>query len=277
MSVVRRLSLVGALLLSAALPIPADAVAGELADRAKTAEELIAGGKPVQALAEMEASFNAAWDLAPLGFSEALFVAARPSGFGIYDARVSSVFREGEDMLVYAEPFGFGYGREGELFLIDFKADFQLKTPTGQILHEQKGFADLKMKSRRRNKEFQVFITYNFSGLKPGDYILTTRLHDEHSDKVAGFDLPFTITAATPPSAPAPDVGAPAETGTPPAEPQTPAPQTPAPETRIPDAEAPEAPAPASPTGEAPAPGTPAPAAPASQAPSPDTAPVPQP
>ncbi|WP_157775335.1 hypothetical protein [Hartmannibacter diazotrophicus] len=180
------------------------ALAGELVDHATTAEKLLGEDKPVQALAEMEAAFNAAWDLAPLGFSEALFVAARPAGFGIYDARPSNIFKEGEDMLVYAEPFGFGYGRDGELFLIDFKADFELRTPTGQVLHQQDGFADLKMRSRRRNKEFQVFITYNFSGLKQGDYVLVTRLHDLHSDKVASFDLPFTIvpgdSSSTPPA-----------------------------------------------------------------------------
>ncbi|ODN71724.1 hypothetical protein [Methylobrevis pamukkalensis] len=233
MSVPRCLRRVAAaVLLGAALCGPA--AAGELADRSKAAEALLADGKPVQALAEMEAAFNAAWDLAPLGFSEALFVAARPSGFGIYDARLTNIFKEGEDMLVYAEPYGFGYGRDGELFLIDFEADFELKTPTGQILHEQKAFADLKMKSRRRNKEFQVFITYNFSGLKPGDYVLTTRLHDLHSDKTGAFELPFTLMAAPRPGDPA----------TPAPAPVTPAPAAPSTDAPVIDAPATEAPGP---------------------------------
>lgn len=217
-----RVALVAAGLLAAA-PVVGTGAA-ELADRARVAEGLLTENKPVQALAEMEAAFNAAWERAPLGFSEALFVAARPAGFGIYDARPTGVFQEGEDMLVYAEPFGFGYGRENELFLIDFKADFELRTPTGQILHKQADFADLTMKSRRRNKEFQVFITYNFNGLKPGDYVLVTRLHDLHSSKTGAFELPFTIAAPTPP-------GNPATEATPPAQPDAAetAPDAPAP------------------------------------------------
>ncbi|MBH0238198.1 hypothetical protein [Methylobrevis albus] len=221
-----RVALLAGLVLAAA-PV-AGAAAAELADRARVAEGLLTDNKPVQALAEMEAAFNAAWERAPLGFSEALFVAARPAGFGIYDARPAAVFKEGEDMLVYAEPFGFGYGRENELFLIDFKADFELRTPTGQILHKQADFADLTMKSRRRNKEFQVFITYNFNGLKPGDYVLVTRLHDLHSGKTGAFELPFTIAAPTPPGTPATP---PAAGATPPAQPDAAetAPDAPAP------------------------------------------------
>ena len=53
------------------------------------------------------------------------------------------------------------------------------------------------MVSRRRNKEFQVYIVYNFKGLKPGDYVLVTKLSDRNSDKKGEFELPFTI-AETP-------------------------------------------------------------------------------
>ena len=100
-------------------------------------------------------------------------------------------------MLVYAEPFGYAFGKEGDLFRIDFSADFELRTPRGQILHAQEGFASLDMVSRRRNKEFQVYIVYNFKGLKPGDYVLVTKLSDRNSDKKGEFELPFTI-AETP-------------------------------------------------------------------------------
>ena len=96
-------------------------------------------------------------------------------------------------MLVYAEPFGYGFGKEGDLFKIDFSADFELRTPRGQILHAQEGFASLDMVSRRRNKEFQVYIVYNFKGLKPGDYVLVTKLSDRNSEKKGEFELPFTI------------------------------------------------------------------------------------
>jgi hypothetical protein len=167
--------------------------AGEILDRAQTAERLIGEGQTVEALAEMEAAFNAAWAAAPLGFSEALFVAREPEGFGIYAARSNNVFRKDEQMLVYAEPFGYGYGNVGGLFTIDLSADFELRTPSGQVLHTQDDFARLSMQSQRRNKEFQVFITFSFDGLRAGDYVLVTRLNDENSEKAGAFELPFTI------------------------------------------------------------------------------------
>jgi hypothetical protein len=192
-----------ALALAIVLWSPA-AWAGPILDDATTAESELAAGRPVQALAAIEDAFNQAWDAAPLSFSEALFVTDRPAGFGIYESRPTSVFTADEPMLVYAEPFGYGFGKQDELFKIDFSADFELRTAKGQILHSQAGFASLDMTSRRRNKEFQVFIVYRFKGLKPGDYVLVTTLHDRNSTKSGNFELPFTIAAAAPkPAAPA--------------------------------------------------------------------------
>ena len=182
---------------SACVMAASTAMAGPILDEAKAAEALLAEGKPVEALASLEAAFNAAWDAAPLGFSEATFVTGKPAGFGIYSTRPKAIFLPDEQMLVYAEPFGYAFGKEGDLFKIDFSADFELRTPRGQILHAQEGFASLDMVSRRRNKEFQVYIVYNFKGLKPGDYVLVTKLSDRNSDKKGEFELPFTI-AETP-------------------------------------------------------------------------------
>ncbi|HUG63220.1 MAG TPA: hypothetical protein VMP03_15340 [Methylomirabilota bacterium] len=196
MTSVRHAARIGLVLSGLLAAVQAEAVtAGEVVENARKAEELSDAGNPVQALAAIEAAFNSLWDKAPLGFSEALFVAAKPQGFGIYDMRPSAVFDPGEDMLVYAEPFGYGYRREGDTFQIAFDADFELRNTGGQILHAQSDFAELDMQSRRRNKEFQIFITYNFKGLKPGDYILSTTLRDRNSPKTGSFDLPFTVAA----------------------------------------------------------------------------------
>jgi hypothetical protein len=184
-----------AFLLAAALAYPTVGLAGQILNDATSAETFLSEDKPVQALAAVEDAFNVAWDAAPLGFSEASFVTGKPEGFGIYDARPTSVFQPDEQMLVYAEPFGYGFGKDGDDFKINFSADFQLQTAKGQILHAQSDFASLDMTSRRRNKEFQVFIIYNFKGLKPGDYVLVTTLHDRNSPKTGAFDLPFTIAA----------------------------------------------------------------------------------
>lgn len=187
-----------ALAIGFAASIPTAVSAGQILDDATAAEALLAEGKPVKALAALEDAFNIAWDAAPLSFSEALFVTAKPAGFGMYDARPTPIFQPDEQMLVYAEPFGYGFGKDEDLFKIDFSADFELRTAKGQILHSQENFASLDMKSRRRNKEFQIFIVYNFKGLKPGDYVLETTLHDRNSPKIGSFELPFTITEKPP-------------------------------------------------------------------------------
>ncbi len=114
--------------LRAALLSILPAAAGPLTEQAQQAETELNAGNAVKALASIEAAFNSVWDATPLGFSEALFVTGKPAGFGVYDARATNVFRPDEDMMVYAEPFGFGYGRDGEGFKIGFDADFELRT-----------------------------------------------------------------------------------------------------------------------------------------------------
>lgn len=171
----------------------ARAEAGELVDHAARAEQLLQANKPVPALAEIEAAFNSVWDKAGLGFSEALFVTSPPAGFGLYTPRATAAFHDGEPMHVYAEPFGYGFAPKDGQFAIALSADFRVRNAKGQVLQEQKGFADLTTVSRRRNKEFQVSITYQISGLKPGDYILATTLNDRTSGKSGSFELPFSI------------------------------------------------------------------------------------
>ena len=133
MSRVRRLARLSLVALGLSAAMFAAAFAGEIVDAAQQAESHEAAGNPVKALAAIENAFNALWDKAPLQFSEALFVSGKPQGFGIYEPRPTSVFKPGEDMPVYAEPFGYGgYGRKGDAFVISFDADFELRTASGQ-------------------------------------------------------------------------------------------------------------------------------------------------
>ncbi len=172
-------------------------VAGELLEHATKAEQALADNKPVQSLAEMEAAFNKAWDIAPLGFSEALFVAKQPVGFGLYEPRATSTFKPGEPLIVYAEPFGYGFIEQGGQFGISLIADFDVKTKKGLVLQEQKAFATPATVSRRRNKEFEISFSFALNGLRPGDYLLDLKLTDKASAKVGTFTLPFTIVRET--------------------------------------------------------------------------------
>ncbi len=167
--------------------------AGEIADAAGSAEQLLDQGKFDEAMKALDTVQDMIWRQAPLSIRKAVFVSTDPQGFGIYTERPNNEYRSGEPLIIYAEPFGFGYGRDGDLFVIDLGLDFVIKASDGSVLAEQKDFGSLTLKSRVPNREFMAKLNYDFSGLKPGDYEVLTRIKDKNSDKVAEFSMPFKI------------------------------------------------------------------------------------
>ena len=167
-------------------------LAGGIVDAAIRAENALAKGKTVEALASIETATQEVWDAIPLTIVKALFVSARPTGFGAYQERASKSYRLGEPILVYAEPVGFGYRADGAFNWIDLTADFEIRTSTGQSLGGQEDFGDFRVRSRYRNREFHIFLSYTFNGLQPGEYVLITTLKDRVTGRSASFELPFT-------------------------------------------------------------------------------------
>ena len=169
------------------------ALAGEVADAAAKAESLASEGKYDEALSALDTARDAVWNQAPLSFAKSLFVASDPAGFGIYDRRDSNEFKPGETIVIYTEPRGYGYGSDGEMKVISLKLDFEIKDKAGTSLAKQEGFAAWNLRSRVANKEFMGKITYDFSGLEPGEYEVTTTVKDQNSDKTGSFSMPFKI------------------------------------------------------------------------------------
>jgi hypothetical protein len=180
-------------LASFAPPAMGQQVEAEVAKAAEEAGKLAAGGRYIESLEALGEAASAVWDAAPLSFRKALFVAAQPGGFGVYQLRDGAAFKAGEQILIYAEPIGYGYAREGDLFVVDLVADVEVKNADGGVLGGQKGFTRFGLKSRVKNREFYAFITYTFSGLQPGSYVAATTLTDAASGKSGAFDLAFTI------------------------------------------------------------------------------------
>ena len=170
------------------------AMAGAASDAAAKAEALAAEGKTAEALAAIEDAKLAIWQAVPLSFGKAIFVASDPQGYGIYDVRDSSSFKQSEPLVVYFEPLGYDYARDGDIYVIDLALDFEITTPAGESLHKQNEFAHLTLRSRFPNKEFMGKLTYDFSGVQPGDYIVKTTVKDVKSGKNNAFSLPFTMT-----------------------------------------------------------------------------------
>ena len=173
---------------------PLTAAAGEAVDAATRAESLLAEKSYTAALAAAGEAQQAIWDASPLTVQRALFVASDPGGFGIFDMREGNTFKRSEPLIIYAEPLGFGYGRDGELYVIDLGLDFIIKSADGKEVARQENFGSLTMRSRVANKEFMAKLNYDFSGVPAGAYAVTTVLKDKNSGKTAEFTLDFTLT-----------------------------------------------------------------------------------
>ncbi|GGK33500.1 hypothetical protein GCM10011322_20190 [Salinarimonas ramus] len=147
-------------------------------------------------LAEAEAALVAVWEELPLTFRTATFVSERPVGFGVYEARETSVFAPGERLVVYAEPQGYLWEETGDgRVVFGFDVDLLIKRPDGEIVGGRENFQRLALESRERNREFMLTLTLTLDGIRPGDYVLEYRARDIASDKAGTIALPFTIAA----------------------------------------------------------------------------------
>lgn len=170
-------------------------LAGPITDLAASVESRLANGDYAAAVAEAREVLALVWDQSPgIGFTDSVLVIEPASGFGIFNPRAGNVFRPGEPIVIYAEPFGYGFGSPGEgLFSIGFFVDLQVQDAKGEILADVPNVADLEMSSRFANKEFQANITYSLDGLAPGKYRLITTLRDKYSPKLGSFEIEVEI------------------------------------------------------------------------------------
>lgn len=173
----------------AALP----AWAGEIADAGAKAEQQAGGGQFLEAIETLNGAVGKVWEQAPLTVRKAIFVSDDPPGFGLYTPRPDSIFKASEVIVVYAEPVGYGFGQQGDQYVIDLAVDVELKNKAGQVLGAKADFGQLKLVSHAQNHEFMAKLSYNFSGLPAGEYEVVTTLRDAASGKKGSFSLPFTI------------------------------------------------------------------------------------
>ena len=169
------------------------AFAGEISEAGVQAEKLVSEGKLDDALQALETARDVIWKQSPLSFRKTIFVAADPAGFGIYDIRENNEFKSGELLVIYSEPVGFSYGRDGQIFITDMALDFEIRDASGASLAKQENFASWTLRSRVPNKEFMGKIDYNFTGLQPGNYDVITTVRDKNSEKANSFSMRFKI------------------------------------------------------------------------------------
>jgi Putative bacterial sensory transduction regulator len=165
----------------------------ETVGKGSNIDALAAEGKYSEAIAALDETAAGLWDKAPLTFRRALWVAAQPEGFGAYNPRENSIFASGVKMLAYAEPVGFGWRKNGDVFETDMAVDIVVKGKDGAVLLRKEDFQGLRIGSRVKNREFMAHIGYTFTGIPVGEYVVETTMRDKVSGKTGAFALPFTV------------------------------------------------------------------------------------
>jgi len=141
-----------------------------------------------------EAELVAVWEATPLTFRNVTFVTEPSNAFGVYKAREGDSFKTGEPIIVYAEPIGFGWKETEEAYEFGFKIDLNLKDAAGEVIAEQTDFQTLSFASQALNREFNLSLTLNLTGLPAGEYVLEYVAKDIAEEQEATISLPFTIT-----------------------------------------------------------------------------------
>lgn len=149
----------------------------------------------LQDLDSLDHAVNEAWSAMPLTQRHAMFVANRPTIYGGYEERPSTVFAPGEKLVTYVEPVGYAWTPTEGGYRFGITMDFAVKAPDGTILAGKEAFQAFTFTSRFKNREVFINVTLSVDGLKPGDYVLTYTLRDNGSAKTSRFSQPFTIAA----------------------------------------------------------------------------------
>lgn len=191
----RPLSLLSPLIGLAASLVAAPGLAGPLVDAATTIESRLAKDDAAGALSAAGDLYGQVWDQArALGFTQALLVAENATGYGVYNPRPTNVFKKGDPILIYCEPYGFDYGAPGRgLWSVNLFVDLQILDASGNQLANAPDATEYNMTSRHLNREVQANITYTLDGIQPGRYTLVTTLRDKNSQKSGSFQTAIEI------------------------------------------------------------------------------------
>ena len=149
--------------------------------------------KAVEAINSARAAVTEALNKAPLGFRRILFVSEVPDGFAAYKPRADNVFKTDEPLIIYAEPIGVEWKKDGEEFSSKLVVDFEIRSPDGQVLAGQRGFGEFALSAREPPLDYMSHIKLDVTGAPAGSYILGLTIHDSNSGKSTSTDLPFEI------------------------------------------------------------------------------------
>lgn len=180
--------------LAAAMVASQMAAAGPVGEAADRAEDLLTKGETMSAYAAFNTAQHAFWQMSPLAFRKAVLV-DRAGGFGDYETRAGADFSVGDTLTVYAEPVGFGIGRQSGRFEIGLNTDFAIETANGQVLTRSDDLFSVRHQSRSQNRDFNMTLSLVLPLLKPGAYVAVFSVKDQNSGKTGEFRIGFNIVS----------------------------------------------------------------------------------
>lgn len=180
------------LAMSPALAAPSDEVSQQ-EEHPAAASNQAETDKAIAAINAARASVAEALSSAPLGFRRILFVSEVPEGFADYQPRADNVFTPDEPLIVYTEPIGVSWIKDGDELTTKLIVDFEIRLPDGKVLAGQRGFGEFALSAREPPLDFMTHIKLDVTGAPAGAYVLGLTMHDTNSRKSTTTDLLFEI------------------------------------------------------------------------------------
>lgn len=167
--------------------------AGEIADKAAEAEKALQSNDGAGALTKFRDAEEALWKAMPLAVMNVRQISAA-SGFGIYTERPNHIYKPGEEIVLYMEPVGYGYGSDGlGNNQIALYVDLTVLSDKGEKLGTFEKLGRIQIASRSHNRELFFKLNVSLDGVPPGKYRADFLMHDENSQKTAPFTTDFEI------------------------------------------------------------------------------------
>ncbi len=177
----------------ALLPAIAASAAEDPAPLLERSARLLREGDPVAAFETARRAAVAISQRMPLGVRRAVLVSRPVDGYGMYEERADNRFRDGEPVLIYAEPAGYRITGRGP-FRWGFATDVAVATPDGEILTGKNDFGSWTFTSAEPNLETFLMLTLELTGLPRGSYQVIIGLRDRFAEGAGTrFVLPIEI------------------------------------------------------------------------------------
>lgn len=147
-----------------------------------------AAGDTEGTLATMREALRAAWLDTPLHVAKVVLVREESHGYGMYDPRPSNRYASGEPIRIYAEPVGYRYRRDHDLWRFGVVVDWLVLDKSGNVLAGKEAVLRKDFASHNPDTEFSLDLAYTLSNAAPGAYLLRTTVRDLYGDGRTSFE-----------------------------------------------------------------------------------------